>query len=99
VYRVTTDEFERYRQRLTEHGVADVPTADQAWLAYRRQAMHGLVFWLFTIGAGPLQPDMQPRDICLANLERMGQAVTDLATLDSYRPEQRPRTARSEQAF
>ncbi|MDT7673285.1 MAG: hypothetical protein QOD82_1187, partial [Pseudonocardiales bacterium] len=43
-----------------------------------------------TIGVSRLQPDMQPREICLANLERMGQAAVDLGTLDSFHPETVP---------
>jgi hypothetical protein len=78
------DLLARYLDQLAGHGVTSAPTAEQGWLDYRRQAMHGLVFWLVTIGISRLQPDMQPRDVCLANLERMGQAVTDLETLDSF---------------
>jgi hypothetical protein len=84
------DLLARYLEQLGKHGVADVPTAEQAWTSYRRQAMHGLVFWLVTIGVSRLQPDMQPREICLANLERMGQAAVDLGTLDSFHPETVP---------
>lgn len=44
---------------------------------------HALVFWLYTLGAGSLQPDMQPRDACDANVSRMAQATIDLESLDS----------------
>jgi len=50
----------------------------EAWLAYRQQAFHGLVFWLYTIGAGRLQPAMQPDEVSLANLERMTSMIDDL---------------------
>ena len=62
-------------------GVA--PSFDQAWLRYRQQAFHGLIFWLYTIGAGRMQPNMQPRHISEANVARMTQAVVDLESLDS----------------
>jgi hypothetical protein len=70
--------LERYRSRLAEAGVPNVPSFEEVWLEYRRQTFHPLYFWLATIGAGILQPDMQPDRISLANLERMGQAVIDL---------------------
>ena len=78
------DLLARYTNQLVGHGVRTAPSAEQAWLAYRQQTMHGLVFWLVTIGVSRLQPELQPTDICLANLARMGQAVIDLATLDSF---------------
>lgn len=73
-----TDLLALYRERLREHGVAEVPSAQDIALGYRRQTFHALVYWLFTIGAGAMQPDMQPDAISLANLERMGQAIEDL---------------------
>lgn len=72
-----------YLRELGSAGVGAPPTFDQAFLAYRQQIFHALVFWLYTIGAGPLQPDMQPRDICEANVERMAWAAVDLDSLDS----------------
>jgi hypothetical protein len=63
-------------------------SADDAWDSYRMQTLHGLCFWLYTIGAGSLQPDMQPEEISRINLERMGHAIADLDTfriLDRYR--------------
>jgi hypothetical protein len=63
--------------------VTDTPSPAQAWLAYRQQVFHGLLFWHYTIGAGRLQPAMQPDEISLINLERMTQAVVDLESLDS----------------
>lgn len=72
-----------YLDRLAAAGVAAPPTFDEAFLAYRQQVFHALVFWLYTIGQGPLQPDMQPRDICEVNVERMAWAAVDLESLDS----------------
>jgi hypothetical protein len=70
-----------YLDRLKAAGV-NAPTWDQAWLAYRQQMMRPLLFWLYTIGYGPLQPDMQPRDVCEAHVHRMAHAVVDLGSLD-----------------
>jgi hypothetical protein len=61
----------------------DTPSPAQAWLAYRQQVFHGLLFWHYTIGAGRMQPAMQPDEISLINLERMTQAVVDLDSIDS----------------
>jgi hypothetical protein len=72
-----------YLERLAANGVAAPPTSAEAFLAYRQQIFHALVFWLYTIGAGPLQPNMQPRDICEVNVQRMAAAAADLESLDS----------------
>jgi hypothetical protein len=69
-----------YLEQLAAAG-GDAPTFDQAHLQYRQQVFHGLFFWLITIGAGRLQPDMQPVEISEANLERMTHAVMDLDSL------------------
>lgn len=53
---------------------------EATWLAYRRQTLHGLCFWLATLGSGFLQPKMQTDETALENLRRMGQAVVDLDT-------------------
>lgn len=53
---------------------------DAAWLGYRRQTLHGLCFWLATLGSGFMQPKMQTDATSLENLKRMGQAVADLET-------------------
>ncbi len=74
--------LELYLERLRESGVA-APSYDDAWLAYRQQTVHGLIFWLATLGAGALQPDLHPTQRCLVNIERMANAVVDLDTLDS----------------
>ncbi|WP_181779263.1 phosphotransferase [Pseudonocardia pini] len=50
------------------------------WTAYRQQTLHGLCFWLATLGSGSLQPKMQPDDVSMVNIERMAQAVVDLDT-------------------
>lgn len=71
--------LEYYLERLRAAG-ADGPGFDAAWLQYRQQTFHGLAFWLITIGAGRLQPDMQPVEISRANLSRMTAAVIDLGS-------------------
>jgi len=75
------DLLARYRQRLAEANVAELPSADEIWNEYRRQTFHALYFWLTTIGHTALQPDMQPDHISLANLERMSQAIVDLDSI------------------
>jgi len=62
-----------YLARLSEHG-APAPRFDDAFLAYRRQAVHGLV-WVIN----PLT--MQPEEVNSANAHRFGRAV---ARLDSW---------------
>jgi Phosphotransferase enzyme family len=70
-----------YLDALAENG-GTAPTFDAAWTEYRHQVLHGLVFWLYTIGAGSLQPDMQPYDISRANVIRLVQATVDHDSLD-----------------
>lgn len=71
-----------YLEELKANG-GKAPAFDEAWLHYRQQVFHGLFAWVGTIGAGRMQPEMQPRDICLANIERITQAVVDLESLDA----------------
>jgi aminoglycoside phosphotransferase (APT) family kinase protein len=69
--------IELYVDRLHAAG-GPALSVEEAWLAYRQQPFHGLVFWLYTIGAGRLQPAMQPDEVSLANLERMTNMIDDL---------------------
>jgi len=69
-----------YLDRLAAHG-ARPPAFDEAWDAYRRQTLYTFVGWLYTIGFGPLQPNMQPNAVCLAVIERSAAAVEDLDSL------------------
>lgn len=71
-----------YLDQLGENG-GTAPPFDDAWLHYRQQVFHGLFAWVGTIGAGRMQPEMQPRDVCLVNIERISQAVVDLESLDA----------------
>ena len=77
------DLLKRYREQLANGGVKELPSDEEIWAEYRRQTFHPLYFWLTTIGAGVLQPDMQPNHISLANLERMGQAMVDLDSISA----------------
>lgn len=77
-----TDLLHLYLDELKSNG-GKAPGFDEAWLHYRQQVFHGLFAWVGTIGAGRMQPEMQPRDICLANIERITQAVVDLESLDA----------------
>ncbi|MDQ2706131.1 MAG: hypothetical protein M3Z25_00100 [Actinomycetota bacterium] len=60
--------------------MSPIPSPKPA-LAYRQQVVHGLAFWLATIGVSTLQPKLQPREVCVANIRRMAQAVADLDAL------------------
>lgn len=73
-----------YVDRLSAAGGPQLGV-DDAWLAYRQQPFHGLVFWLYTIGAGRMQPAMQPDEVSLANLERMTNMIVDLDSFDALR--------------
>jgi thiamine kinase-like enzyme len=75
--------LERYLWRLGEEGVSHSPSFDDAWLRYRQQPFHVLIFALFTIGAGRLQPDMQPKDYMFRCLERIATFIDDHDSLDS----------------
>lgn len=75
--------LERYLQQLAAAG-GEAPSFNAAWLAYRQQVFHGLVFWLFTLGGGPLQPQMQPRVVSETMVSRTAQAVIDLESFDSF---------------
>lgn len=75
--------LQRYLWRLGEEGVGRPPSFDEAWLRYRQQPFHVLIFALFTIGAGRLQPDMQPKDYMLRCLERITTFIDDHDSLDS----------------
>lgn len=60
--------------------------ADEVWTCYRQQTLHGLCFWLYTLGRGPFQPSMQAEEVSRLNIRRMAQAAVDLDTLSSLRP-------------
>jgi hypothetical protein len=71
-----------YAEAVSAAAGSTVPAAE-AWDAYRQQTMHGLCFWLYTLGSGGLQPHTQAEEISRINLARMAQAVVDLETLST----------------
>jgi hypothetical protein len=70
-----------YLRHLSEAGVAPVPKFDEAWLAYRQQALQALAFALFTLGGSRFEPELQPRDYTLAAIRRIAQHVVDLDSI------------------
>ncbi len=75
--------LERYLWRLGEEGVKDPPSFEQAWLRYRQQPFHVVIFSLLTIGAGRFQPVMQPKDYMARCWERIATFLDDHDSLDS----------------
>jgi aminoglycoside phosphotransferase (APT) family kinase protein len=75
--------IEVYLDQLKACGGPSDLDFDLAWRLYRQQVFHGLIFWLYTIGHGALQPAMQPDAVSRINLERMTNAIVDLESLDS----------------
>jgi thiamine kinase-like enzyme len=73
--------LDRYLDKLDEAGVKTDLTAEELFLGYRQQVCYAMLAWLATIGRGALQPQYQPDEISLANLERITQAFEDLDTL------------------
>jgi Phosphotransferase enzyme family len=57
---------------------------DEAWLHYRQQLMTALTWWTITLAPTDDIPDMQPRDITLEMVRRIGTAVDDCGSLDSF---------------
>ncbi|MBO0708073.1 MAG: phosphotransferase [Candidatus Dormibacteraeota bacterium] len=64
-----------YLERLADKG-ATAPTFEAAWSRYRATPAFGLGTWLHTYAFGGLQP----REACLATLERFAAAYQDLET-------------------
>jgi thiamine kinase-like enzyme len=73
------DLLERYLWRLGEEGVNHPPAFEHAWLRYRQQPFHVLIWALATIGAGGLQP----KDYMLRWLQRIATFVDEHQSLDS----------------
>jgi aminoglycoside phosphotransferase (APT) family kinase protein len=74
------DLVQRYDEKVAQAS-GRRPDRNAAWDAYRRQTLHGLCYWLYTIGRGRFQPQMQPADTTRVNVERLAQATADLETL------------------
>lgn len=69
-----------YLDRLAAAGGPALPY-EQAWLNYRQQVFYAYFAWVFTIGHGPLQPNMQPDHISLEIIRRTAQALVDLESV------------------
>ncbi|UCV23681.1 phosphotransferase [Ferribacterium limneticum] len=65
-----------YLDRLQAAGGAQIPF-DEAWLSYRQHTFYPYFAWVYTIGAGTLQPNMQPDHISMAIIERTANAIND----------------------
>jgi Phosphotransferase enzyme family len=73
--------LELYLDELAAAG-GKAPAFADAWLAYRRQMFHGLIFWTYTFLVGkvaPLQPEQHVRTL----IRRTARAIVDLDSLDS----------------
>lgn len=60
-----------------------MPDFDTAYLAYRRQVWHGLMFGTFTLGGIRFTPELQPRDWTMKAIGRLATAACDLESLDA----------------
>lgn len=72
-----------YLDRLHAAGGPKI-TFDEAWRNYRQQLMTALTWWTITLAPTDDIPDMQPRDITLEMVRRIGIAVDDCGSLDSF---------------
>lgn len=75
------DLLHHYLRALQDFGVAQVPSEEEAWLAYRICVLHG-------IGWVMCPPEMQPEDNCATMAERYATAVFDhdsIGLIDSLR--------------
>jgi hypothetical protein len=70
-----------YLDQLGAHG-GRPPAFDAAFDAYRRGLMYPLAAWMFVLNRPPMQPDMQPRELSIELVRRMGTAIDDLSVLD-----------------
>ncbi|HKY89782.1 MAG TPA: phosphotransferase [Nevskiaceae bacterium] len=72
-----------FLDELARHGgaVMDFETAHKH---YREQLLTALTWWTITLSPAPDMPDMQPRDITLEFIRRIGTAMDDLDALDVW---------------
>jgi hypothetical protein len=80
------DLLKGYLDRLAAAGGPQL-SFDQAWLNYRQQVFYAYFAWVFTIGHGPLQPNMQPDHISREIIERTAHALVDLESLEALAAE------------
>jgi aminoglycoside phosphotransferase (APT) family kinase protein len=90
---LTLDDRRSWERELVEQyadtvaAVSGRPSqSEEVWTCYRQQTLHGLYFWLYTLGRGIFQPSMQADEISRINIARMAQAVVDLDTFSSLSP-------------
>jgi aminoglycoside phosphotransferase (APT) family kinase protein len=76
------DLLELYIGELGARGGARL-NFDQAWQGYRLQPLHGLAYWLFTIGRSRFEPELQKDEYSLAIIERLAAMIDDHDTLDA----------------
>ncbi|MGK2908210.1 MAG: phosphotransferase [Sphingobium sp.] len=72
-----------YLAELEANGGPKISFED-GWLWYRQQLMTALTWWTITLHPAPSMPDMQPRDVTLAFIERITTAMDDVGTLDAF---------------
>ena len=71
-----------YLEELGRLG-GDVLPFDQAFDVYREQMLPALAWWTITLNPAPGMPDMQPRDVTVEFVRRLGTAIDDLDSLDA----------------
>lgn len=72
-----------FLDELARHGGATMDF-DTAFKHYREQLLTALTWWTITLSPAPGMPDMQPRDITLEFIRRIGTAMDDLETMDVW---------------
>jgi Phosphotransferase enzyme family len=72
--------LERYVEELATHGGGPL-SFEEAWGGYRQQPLHGLVYWLYTIGRSRFEPELQKDEYSLAIIERFAAMMDDHGTL------------------
>jgi len=72
-----------YLDAMHAAGGPNVPF-DEAWLHYRQQLVTALTWWTVTLTPPSDLPDMQPRDITLAFIQRIATAMDDVDSLGSF---------------
>ncbi|WP_197519440.1 phosphotransferase [Mycobacterium sp. E2327] len=73
--------LELYLDELGANG-GSPPSHGEAWLAYRQQLVHGLIFWAYTSAVNRFR-EVHPEDVTRAIVARTAQAMVDLETLDA----------------
>lgn len=69
--------LERYLEKLSELGVTDPPSFENAWVAYRESSLYGFFMWLTTPSS------MVEDEICRLYVQRFGQAAVELGALEA----------------